>query len=268
MNKAEERFAKQLQFLRKLKEMKLGTLRTLHRKTFIRTIYRVKIPKWMHRSILERRLFYFFCLKNYHYPKGHPIAIEFKERAKHVLSKDYLHTINPEDVAKQALRDSENFTITAIRSMSINEVDRYLASLSLYVEADEDMRRKVLWEWFNKPAHDLPSHHNDRGIMVRPRRKGRVNNKYSLRDLILKHPLLNYLDFSEAYGKVMPTVSMASFHNARYLLRKAGYDIPRLPRGPSRPAVVTGPYGKPQKARALNDATLIGANENGQEEPW
>lgn len=270
MSQSEERLAKQFAFLRKLKRLRPLKLKRLHRKTFSNTKYSVRIPKWMHRSILERRLFYYFCLKNYHYPKNHPIAVEFAERAKHVLSQDYVRSIDKEEDAKQQVKDASYFSAEAIRCMSINEVDRYLASLSLYVEASEDARRKVLWEWFHLPATQLPAHYNPKGELVKPRRnrQGKLNNKYSLRDLILKHPTLGYRDFIEAFGQDMPTVSMASFHNTRSLLRRAGYSILALKKGPSRPAVVVGPYGQLTKARMLNDTTTLGAKADGEEEPW
>lgn len=242
-------------------------LRKAHKLTFRESKFDIKIPRWMHRNILERRLFYYFCVKNYHYPKSHPIAVEFRKRAKHVLSKEYLVELDPVEQAKQMTKEAANFTITNVKAMPIVEVDRYLASLSLYVEADEQTRRKVLWEWFNRPSRDLPQHFNEQGKKVAARRKGNLNNKYRLRDLILRNSRLAYDDFMLAFGQQMPTVTRASFNNARSLLKKIGYDIPSLPKGPSKPVVVAGPYGHPKRGRILDDTTIVEV-DNGEEEPF
>lgn len=245
----------QFKFLRKLKRMKELKLRRLHKETFKGTRFYVAIPKWMHRNVIERRLFIYFAVKHYHYNKEHPIAKEFRRQAKHILSKEYVHGIDPMQQAKIALKEQQNFTETNIRAMPITEVDRYLTSLGLFVSGNETLRRRVLWEWFNRPAKELVTHFNDKGQKVKARRTSSVNNKYRLRDLILENPTLGFHDFIDAFGQEMPTVTRASFNNARCILRKAGYDIPTLQSGPSNPAVVTGLYGHIQKARVLNDTT-------------
>ena len=262
----EEILAKQFRFLRYLKRLKPRKLRRYHRKIFPKVHpYWIRIPRWIHRTVLERRLFYYFCLKNYHYPQDHYIYRQFKQNAKHVLSQTYIKDLDPTEQAKQVTKEYMSFTPTRIKSMSIVEVDRYLASLSLFVEADEDTRRKVLWEWFNKPGDELTAHFNRRGLMVR--KKGPVNNKYRLRELILENPMLQYDGFVEAFGEQMPTVSRASFNNARSQLKKAGYELPILPRGPYKPVVATGKHGKLSKARQIVDATPTGI-DNGKEEPF
>jgi len=257
---------KQFSYLRKLKRLREETLRKLHRKVFKKeSKFYIKVPKWMHRSVIERRLFYYFCARNYHYPDNHHITKEFRKNARHVLSQEYVETLDPSTLAQNRLKEVEHFTITKIKSMPIVEVDRYLASLSIYVEADENIRRKVLWEWFNTPDRkDLIKHFNKRGKTVT--RVG-LNNQFRIRDLILEHPTLCYADFMDAYGEQMPTVTRASFSNARCILRKAGYDIPPLPKGPQRPAVVTGQYGYKVKARMLNDTTN-GVENVEAEEPF
>lgn len=266
---SKELLAQQFRFLHKIKRMKESKLRKLHDSTFIGTKYSVKVPKWMHRVVVERRLFYYYCLRHYHYPQDHPIAVEFRKQARIVLSLDYLQGVNNVEQAKQRVREMDFFTTTNIRAMPIVDVDRHLAGLSLYVEGPEKVRRKVLWEWFNVPATDLIRHLDSQGKEVAPRRTGPLNNKYKLRDLILKNPRIGWRDFLDAFGKQMPTVTLKSFHNCRWLLRKAGYDIPKLPMGPSRPTVVSGPGGILRRAKMLNDTTLLGVEEeNGQEEPF
>ena len=263
----EELLNKQVEFLRYLKRIKIRKLRSLHRKVFHKEHpYYVKIPRWMHRSAIERRLFYYYCLTHYHYPKDHVIYKQFKQNAKHVLSKNYFRGLDPTEQAKQVTKEQLAFTATRIKSMSIVEVDRYLASLSLFVEADENARRTVLWEWFNKPTSDVTGHFNSKGVKVR--RRSTQNNIFRLRELIVENPTLQYDDFVEAFGEQMPTVSRASYNNARAVLRKAGYSLPKFKPGPYRPVVVSGPYGKPTRPKPLNDTTLLGVNKHGEEEPF
>lgn len=253
----------QFMYLKKLKQLSDAKLRRKHDRVFIGSKYGVKIPRWMHRSILERRLFYYYCLKNYHYPIDHPVAKEFRRKARHILSAKYLEGATPEQQTKEELRNRDNFTATNIRAMPIVQVDRYLAGLSLFVEAPEETRRRILYEWFHAPSSHLIKHLNDKGEKVAPRRRGRLNNKFRLRDLILENPTLGYDAFREAFGNEMPTVTRSSFNNTRSLLKKAGYDLPPLKPGPSNPVVVTGIYGHLKRARTLNDTTTIGDEFDG-----
>lgn len=255
---------RQFRYLRRLKRISEKKLRRHHNETFKGTVFDVKVPKWMSRTVLERRLFYWYCVRNYHYGNTHPITKEFRKRARYVLSEEYLAAVSPEQHAEEVIKEAENFTEEAIEKMRIVEVDRYLASLSLYVEGTEEQRRKVLWEWFNRP---LDSHRPFDSNGMKVRRRGRLNNRFRLRDLILKSPSLPYDDFVLAFGDQMPTVSRASYNQQRYLLKKAGYAIPSLPMGPSRPVVSSGPYGQPKRARVLNDIPLERKN-HGQEEPF
>lgn len=250
MEADQQAIAQQFEFLRKLKNLKEEKLRKMHDRIFDKTKYKVRIPRWMHRSVVERRLFYYFCMSHYHYDENHPVTKAYMKQAKFVLSPEYLGGIDKTTQAKEALKEHMNFSASKIRAMTMVEVDRYLASLSLYIEAPEEIRRQCLWEWFNRPSSDLVKHFSDSGTQVAARRTGLLNNKYRLRDLILENPSLCYNDFLEQFGEQMPTVSRFSFNNARSLLRKAGYEIPELKRGICRPAVVYGPYRQPKKGRA------------------
>jgi hypothetical protein len=255
----------QFEYLKKIRKMKELALRRFHDTTFIGTRYSVKVPRWMHRSIVERRLFYYYCLRNYHHPKLSIVYQEFKVIARRILSKEYLDNKTPEQITKEELRNTDNFTATNIRAMPIVEVERYLTGLALFVDGSEKQKRKVLYEWFNARSKDLPLHHNTDGRKVARRRTGKLNNKYKLRDLILSHPMLNFDDFRMQFGNEMPTTSRSSFNNTRTLLRKAGYDIPPLKMGPSNPVVVSGMNGITKRGRYLNDTAEIG-NENGKED--
>jgi len=245
----------QISYLRKLKSMKLSKLAKLHKETFENSKFKVDIPKWMHRSILEKRLFYYYCVEHYHYPWDSEPARAFRKQAKYFLSKEYVQDVDPQKIAKQRLKELRNFTVSNIKAMPIVEVDRHLAALALYIEAPEKVRRKVLWEWFNQPASDLVQHFNDKGKMVSA--SGILNNKFVLRRLILENPSLNYADFVAVFGNDMPTVTRASYNNARCLLKRAGYDIPTT-RGN---VVVSGPYGHPTKGKFVTTRE----DDNGEE---
>lgn len=244
-----EKLTQSFNYLRQIKNLRIAKLRRMHREVFRYTKWWIKIPKWVHRSLLERRLFYYFCARNYHYPKEHPFTKEFQRKAAHILSKEYAKTTDAEEDAKQRIKDLTYFTEANISTLSIVEVDRYLASLGLFIEADEEDRRKVLWEWFNKPSSELVKHQNKKGQFVRAVRKGEKNNRFYLRDLILQHPTLDYQTFREQFGETMPTVTRTSYSVARCLLRKAGYNIPKLRPGVCNPVLKRGVYGHFTKAR-------------------
>ena len=53
-------------------------------------------------------------------------------------------------------------------------------------------------------------------------------NQFSLRDLILENPGMDYARFRARYGHVMPTVTRGSFDSTRWSLRRAGHPLPRL----------------------------------------
>tara|TARA_R110000751_G_scaffold300963_1_gene413053 strand:- start:35110 stop:35766 length:657 start_codon:yes stop_codon:yes gene_type:complete len=213
----------------------------------------------MHRSVIERRLFLFYAAKNYHYPKDHDVAKKFKRKARAALDPS---TLPSKELGNKSHVDKHRsyFSKVSIQTMPINEVDRYLAEQSIYVGAKEALRRRVLWEWFNKVGTD----DKDTVLTVTPRNKGKINNQFGLRDLILANPTICYSDFMVKFGHQMPTVSRTSFNNARCILRKAGYAMPLLPRGPSRPAIVTDSNGHIQRARPLN-TTTIEEPEDGKE---
>jgi len=227
---------KQFAYLRKLRGMRSRTLARLHEKKFKGTKWYVEVPRWFHRSIMERRLFFYYCAKNYHYPDSHPITREFRRKAAHILSKQYIADIKPEEYSRKRLRELSLFTRANIDAMSINEVDRYLASLGLFIHSDEEHRRKVLWEWFNEEPSKLGSHLNLKGDkMVRPVRRGSLNNQYVLKDLIVANPEMDYDAFMDTYGGKMPTVTRKSFNFSRCILRKKGYDLPKFAGGPVPP---------------------------------
>ena len=246
----------QFNYLSMLKGLREGKLRKMHREVFRYTKWWIKIPKWIHRSLFERRLFYWFCAKNYHYPKEHPFTREFRRKASHILSREYAKNTDPEEDARQRLRDLANFSKANIKALEIAEVDRYLASLGLFIEADEPVRRKVLWEWFNRPASELVKHQNRKGKFVRAIRRGTANNGFYLRDLILQHPTIDFEEFRDRFGDKMPTVTRNSYNVARCLLRKAGYQIPKLHSGTRNPVLKRGVYGHLTMARSLLDTEI------------
>lgn len=252
----EEKLNSQFEYLRFLKTRTEKQLRKHHAKIFAGTRYDFDIPSWMHRTVLEKRLFYYYCAKNYHYKSDTEVAKEFKRKVKALLQVNHALEQTAEKVTIEQLKNSEYFTATNIKAMSIADVDRYLAALNIYVEAPEKQRRKILWEWFHRPTEQLVEHFNAKGIPVPARHKGEHNNKYKLAELILQFPTIRYSEFRKQFGRQMPTVTRASFLNSRCRLRKAGYDIPQTRRGPEDPVVVVGLYGHTQKTKTLKPLPL------------
>lgn len=233
----------QMRILRKLKRTKPEALRRLHSQKFAGTPWYIKLPRWMDKQTVIRRLFYLYCLQNYHYDDDTAIYQHFKKKAERFLSPSNLVEVRKEAQSLRQLYDFERFTKRSIKAMPINQVDRYLAALDRYIEADQPTRRKVLWQMFNRPQRQ---HIEDKMRRGRPRQRtnGRLNNKYVIRDLILTNPEMTYDEFWTTYGPVMPTVSRGSFTHARYLLRKAGYNMEYLKPGPSQPVVEEDDDGK------------------------
>lgn len=228
MNLTEQRrlLAEQFKYLRKIKKMKILALRAHHNEVFAGSRYSKKIPKWVHRSHLERRLFYAFCIRHYHYPKGHEIRIKFFKVARAFLRKQI--TVDSVERAEETLKNQELYSLANVRSMHINEVDRALSLLGIYVDATTDQRRTLLHEWYNEPLENLVKVLDDEGKLVASRRTGRLNNQYKLRRLILRFPTMDWETFRLQFADRMPTVSRSSFNNTRSALRRAGYDIPKF----------------------------------------
>lgn len=118
------------------------------------------------------------------------------------------------------------------------EVERTLVLAGIFVDCPPERKRELLYELYHKPSEDLPT------SIVRTTRAARGHNQKCLRDLIIENPALAYNDFMQSYGRQMPTVTRASYNSTRNQLRKAGYDIPRLPPGPTHPAVKKGKVGR------------------------
>lgn len=244
-----EAFDKQNRYRRYLRKIPKRELREKHDKAFAGTKYAVKFDDNYHRSIFERRLWLWFALRHYHFPKEHKAYQHFSERVDRELRPHHFDRVRKEEEARRHLKELDRFSKAGIKAMSINEVDRYLTGLNIFLpDATRAQRRKCLYEYFNEPSKNLPKRFKDTGREVRVHRHGRINNKYVLFDIILKHPDMTYNDFKDKYGAVMPTVTRESFNNQRAKLRKAGYDLPRLKPGPSRPVISGG-----KKARKDGD---------------
>lgn len=224
-----DKFIDQIRFMKKLRRMKYRELMNLHERKFRGTKFYVKPKRWMSRRVIERRLWMLYTALNYHYPPGHDATKHFKKRAAAFLAPKNLGKVRREEESIRKLKDLERFSKDSIKSMPINEVDRFLVALNiLCLKESEDTRRKVLWEMFNSPRKEVPKTHNKEGKKVRATKRGRFTNKYVLRDIIVNNPTMDYLEFRETYGNVMPTVTSGSFRWTRWLLRKHGFSIPKL----------------------------------------
>lgn len=251
----ESNLVKQFAYLRKLKAMSDARLRKHHTAVFKHSKYNTRIPKWVNRVVLERRLLYYFAGHNYHLNRASKEGREFLRQAKEVLSPEYYKEFDISIDSTESLKILSNFSEEKVAKMDIQEVDRCLSLLNMYIDGTETTRRKVLCEWYNSPAKDLIPHRNVKGQVVRPVRKGSANNKFYLRDLILEHPTLDFQEFRERFGVDMPTVTRDSFNNQRSILRKAGYQVPYLVSGVRNPAVKRGTLGNYTRARPLNRLT-------------
>jgi hypothetical protein len=211
----------QFAYLRKLRRMKYGVLKAHHQETFEATKWQADI-RGVPRRFIERRLYFWFVWKNCHYPRGSKERYQLVFRCKQVLGRVWDDTLQAEEATRARLRDKGLFTKDAIRTMPIREIDRFLALLGVWADVSEGNRRRMLWEWHNDYWVDLEG---------RETRAGKVgpNNRWVLRSLIAENPEMDYDLFLKRYGAEMPTTTRKSFNNQRAFLRKAGYDLPKLP---------------------------------------
>lgn len=245
-------FKEQMRVLVRLKKRSLRKLRRMHKEVFAGTEWFVRLPEWMSKDTIVRRLWFYYCYTHYHYPDDHEVTIHFRKRAAEFLDPANLTERHEEEVARNQLRDLERFSKTNILTMDINQIDRYLAGLGragIHVDAPEDVRRRILWEYFNLPQSLIIRTNNAKGNRVRRYRHGRINNKWALKDLILVNQGMGYDAFRATFGEVMPTVTRSSFNTARSLLRKMGYQIERIKPGPAHPVVVEDKDGNQTKGR-------------------
>jgi len=228
-----EKLKKQFDYLRKLKKMSFSKLRTHYREQISDTPYKntkmVKAP----RAEYEKRCFYLFCMRNYHYEKNTSPRIMFFKLAKSVLLKDWEPL--PKDQERERTRklqysQTQLFTKNSINSMPIVAVERYLTEFGIYVDIPNKDKRRLLWELHRLPASKLPKTLNENGEVVSPRGldRTRLNNQYCLRDIILENPSMTYNEFIERWGDKMPQTSRNSFKVTRSQLKKAGYALPDL----------------------------------------
>ncbi len=218
---------KQFRFLGYLQRLSHRRLVELHDKTFRGTKWFLQIPRMAHKEFVIKRLWIFYCVTHYHYPEG-KTREAFRKRARAVLSKSYSPASDSiEEMAKTQAMDHRQFSQSNIKVMHINEVDRHLAIAGIYVEIEEWQRKRLLWEYYNRPSKTMRQHRHER-----------VNNRYYLTDIVLAHPTMTYTQFLAEFGNRMPSVTRSSFNNARSKLRGVGYQVPRLRCGPTDPTIV------------------------------
>lgn len=224
-------------YLRYLKGLSLKDVKRLHRQLFSKledTTLNPRIPPWVPRLVFERRLFLLFCLSNCHLKKGSTERKEFRKRTKAILRNNFRHADDSEDrKVKRALNQHSNFSRRRIKQMTRETVLKYLWKLGYeFNEKDLDTKdaKTLLWEYFNTPASEtFPTRENRQG-RIKALRKPR-NREHKLKDVILAHPEMGWLEFVDTYGDKMPGVTHGSFRVTRCRLRKEGHEIPLLPRG-------------------------------------
>ncbi len=243
------RLREQFKFLRYIGRLKDRDLRALHKEKFKDTPFEMDVPTSSHRDFLTRRLWFFYCLCNYHYERNTKVYKMFRQRALTALKAPYDDGHDRmEEVCKTKAKEIRMFTLEKIKRMDTNLVDRYLATLGIYAQVEPHERKQMLFEYFHKQIRPSKQRQYEQGA-------GRLNNKYCLRDLILAGPEMSFNQFGLKWGNDMPTVTESSYNNARCLLRRAGYKLPYLRTGPSDPAVIRiiNPNGQVRRGRDNDD---------------
>lgn len=214
-----DKLASQFEKLHELKSLGLVQLRALHGNTFTGTKWAVFIPQWMHRSLMEKRIWYRWCVSHYHLPKDHPRAIAFRAKTRVILAQQFVEGYaTKEQVHRQQLMEHRRFTKEGIEAMPMEEVDGFLSAIGLFITGTRAQRRKCLWEYFHLPLSKLP---------VKRRRSSVPTVVNTVVGLVRDHPNMGYDEFRARFGRILPTVCRQIFYNARYKLRKQGWPLPR-----------------------------------------
>ncbi len=221
---------KQFDYLNHLNRLKQRALVAKHDKVFRGTQFFMEVPRNAHKEFMIRRLWFWYCMNHYHYPRGHMTTVAFTDRAKAMLAHGYDERIDSVyEVSRAQALNHRAFSREAIKSMPINKVDRLLAVLGIFAEVEPWKRKRLLWEYYNRPT---------KSKSVKDRHQ-RINNKWFLTDVILAHPTMTFDQFVAVYSNQMPSVTRTSYNNCRWRLKGAGYQIPTLKPGPGNPARVS-----------------------------
>lgn len=251
---------RQSAYYKKLKAMYPKKLKALHEKTFKNTKWWHAPPKGVARHLLKewliRRLWIYYAVKNYHFPKGSEIRAMFVKRAKAVLSNKLdQSTAYSDNVLSKKLQSPDWISKEGIDSLSDEEVDQLLTRYGVNFADDipSEQRRYALWELYSKPGSKTlktkPSAGDKRGEKQVAAKKASSRSKVSLKEFVIEHPHLSFRDFQKKYGKKYPTVTSGYFAVTKSLLRKEGYVIPKLNRSGDS-AEDTGPAKKARKKKA------------------
>lgn len=219
----------QFDYLNKLNRLKQRALVAKHDKVFRGTEFFLEVPRNAHKEFMIRRLWFWYCMNHYHYPRHHMTTEAFEKRARTMLAQPYDDRIDSlYEVSRAQALNHRAFSREAVKSMPINKVDRFLALLGIFAEVEPWKRKRLLWEYHNRPT---------KSKSVKDRHQ-RINNKWFLTDVILAHPAMAFDQFVAVYSNQMPAVTRLSYNNTRYRLRMAGYQVPILKSGPTNPAIV------------------------------
>lgn len=236
----EGKLKEQLAYLSEIRTWSDRKLRSEYIKVFEGTIYYVQPSMDIPRDWIERRMYYVYALRNSCYNDDPTAKLAFKRVAKSVLlepppNKDEsLQRRLSRQLKKRAIFSKRN-----VKRLDEAEVDAYLALLGITLtDVSIGYKRKVLWEYYNAKATDLPmmvSNKRTPKLVTRPKRR----NQFDLSQLILAFPRMGWPEFLDAFGDVMPNVKRETFYNTRYKLkRRYGNVLPKLLPGRRAPKLL------------------------------
>lgn len=209
----------QYRFLAYIRRLDGRKLRRLHRETFARYPeghpWNVKIPKWVPRHYVERRLWYEFAVRNYHI-KGE-FFDQFRKEASRFLRQEY----TPDDISAvlsifSELKRLRGLDLQTIMQMDIERVDQTLMQLGYVVNGTDEVKRLTLFEIVDAQRTDVeavPKYTTGRII-------ARATNRWVLADIIRRYPSLTWREFVDKFGPEMPTVNLRSFNDTKSRIRK------------------------------------------------
>jgi hypothetical protein len=187
--------------------------------------YFIKLPKYLPRHYLERRLYFYYCANKFHLSNKYKKA--FFQRAHKILTHEHTNESLAADLSiVRDLTDFRKFTPEGVLKLPEARVDTYLVRLGYDMQhLPLDEKRQILVELYTMHPGDIVPRFSLR--TGRPLRYKRDLSKLTMKSLILKHPNWCFAEFQERYSTVR-SITKQTWYNARRELRKAGYDLPSV----------------------------------------
>ena len=216
-----ENLAEQQKHLAWLRRQSVRRITKFHKFTFPKDHkYYQPMPSWVPRQIIERRLFFWFCARNYHLQD--PFLRDFRKKAHAVLSEPVVDEVEQhwEEMLWGDLRVPRRWVKDRSVEMGDRQVGRILCLVGYDLDEPPDICRRVLAALAEERDVVLTY------AKMMQKMIGHRLNEHCLQKLVLENPAMGWPAFKRCFGLEMPTVTQSSFYFTRSNLRSQGNKIP------------------------------------------